>query len=57
MRAVESKYHMDWVERDVRKLWQVMEELMENFKSFMHGLQAKPPIHEGMNIFNSFYVI
>ena len=44
MKAVELKYHMDRVERDIRKLGQMMEELIESSKYFMQGSQAKPPI-------------
>ena len=48
---------MHQVERDIRKLGQVIEELKEKFKSFMKGLQVKPPIHESKNVFNSFFFI
>ena len=41
----------------MEKLGQATKELMENFKSFLQGSQSKPPIHEGKNIFNSFYSI
>ena len=54
VRSVEPEYCMDRVERDMGKLGQAIEELTENFKSFMLGSQAKPPIHEARNISNSF---
>ena len=54
VRSIELEYHMDCEERDMGELGQAMEELTENFESFMHGSQAKPPIHEARNISNSF---
>ena len=46
VKAVEPEYRLDRVERDIGKIGNAMEQLTENFKSFMQGSQARPPIYE-----------
>ena len=54
MRAIEPEYYMDRVKRDIKILGQTMEDLMERFKYFMQGLQAKPLVFEAMSVSNFF---
>ena len=54
VKVVELEYRLDRVERDIGKIGNTMEQLMENFKSFMQGSQARSPIYEAKNISNSF---
>ena len=55
MKAMELEYCMDWVERDIRRLGQAMEELIKIFKSFTYGSQFKSPSLEAKNTFSIFF--
>ena len=57
MKAMELEYCMDWVERDIWRLGQAIEELIKKFKSFTYRSQFKSPSLEAKNVFSVFSIL